>query len=143
MKAAVGAAAGVAVGASLAGGGGGGGYGRYNSNYRPDGFTCSGDSSKAGVGPDVGNGDWKTKMTDCLSGALENNNYAGATSCKLASGPSFGFYKGNSHYDDAQDCYDQCSPCLLDSINKGREVTTHCDYKSGGHHCFMGYTYGG
>lgn len=70
-------------------------------------------------------------MTDCLAN-LATGTWVGYERAPKDDqgnplGPTFGFYKGETHHsstEDASDCYNQCRDCLKDGINNHRAVTT-------------------
>ena len=64
-------------------------------------------------------------------------------------GPTFGFYKGEAHWDGSgTDCFNACAPCLQQGINANQAVTTTCEStkKTGlldrKQTCTMGFDYG-
>ena len=97
--------------------------------------SCSADDSDAAVVPFAKNIDWVDAMTICVQNLNADNN--DGTTCEpkdrkgLSLGPTFGFWKAETGKDqDPNDCYNQCSDCLLKGINNNRAVTTSCQYKT-------------
>ena len=94
--------------------------------------------------------DWKSQMTDCMN-QMDNSGWNGAH-CTPSEGPSFGFWKGETHNEDGKNCFDICQPCIAQAIRNGRGVSTSCTYtdKVGPSQigvtrwtCNMGFDYGG
>lgn len=136
-----------------------GSVGRFQNHHNIHDKTetiCSAHTSTADVVAFANNSEWVNAMTGCLT-RLDNDNWEGYKCAPGDSqgnplGPTFGFYKGETHHsspDDASDCYTQCSGCLQDGINDHRAVTTSCQFKTYAWAgpavlwtCDMGFDYG-
>lgn len=143
---AVSAASGVAVGSLLTSSSSNRPWGSTGGANEGEKLYCS--ANQSGAVPDwAANPAWAANMTACLQ-QMNNAGWNGAE-CKpaladgTALGPSFGFYKGEEHYDDGQDCYNQCAGCLKQGIDWKQAQTTVCKY-SLPHKvtCDMGFDYG-
>lgn len=133
-----------------------GSVGRFQTIHDKTETTCSATTSTADVVPFAQNQYWVDAMTDCL-GDLYTGTWAG-TECAPKDdqgnplGPTFGFWKGETHHssaEDAYDCWTQCSGCLQEGINNHRAVTTSCQFKTYAWAgpaviwtCNMGFDYG-
>lgn len=96
---------------------------------------------------------WNSTMWGCLE-KMNNDGWNGAE-CVPASadgtqlGPTFGFWKGEAHWEGTgTECYNMCSDCLKSGINALQAVTTTCEYEkwtgllNRKQHCDVGFTYG-
>ena len=119
-------------------------------------ITCSADTSTADVVPCAKSEQRVDDMTECLDN-LDTGTWAGYECAPKDDqgnplGPTFGFYKGETHHsssDDPSDCYTQCSDCLQKGINNHRAATTSCQFTTyawAGRAvlwtCDMGFDYG-
>ena len=94
-------------------------------------LKCSANDSDAQVTDWSGTVEWKSQMIDCME-EMNNSGWNGA-SCQpqangTALGPGFGFWKGETHNSNGQNCYSLCVNCLVEGINSGKGVTTSCQY---------------
>lgn len=119
-------------------------------------LSCSADDSSASTTDWSTTAGWNNQMIACM-GQMDNSGWNGAE-CKPttdgkptspALGPSFGFWKGETHNTDGQNCYNLCSQCLATGINEGHGVTTSCTFTSYiawgpavAWTCNMGFDYG-
>ena len=95
-------------------------------------------------------------MIGCLdqlnSSTWDGNTCAPKDSNGTPIGPTFGFWKGETHHSspqDAEDCFEQCYYCLRGGIYAQQAVTTSCQFKSYAAlgpaikwTCDMGFDYG-
>ena len=125
--------------------------GLVDSMGHKDCVTCSA-NQKNSIADFTQAPEWTSDMLACLQ-QMNNTGWNGAE-CKPAAsngaalGPSFGFWKGNVRFNDGQECFDQCAPCLAQGINWHEAVTTSCQYMYKDStfkrktYCTMGFDYG-
>lgn len=133
-----------------------GSVGRFQGIHDKTETICSADTSTADVVAFANTKKWVDDMTGCLSN-LAGDTWAGYECAPKddhgnPSGPTFSFYKGETHHSsasDASDCYTQCGDCLREGINNHRAVTTSCQFKTYAWlgpavlwTCNMGFDYG-
>ncbi|KAL8710568.1 MAG: hypothetical protein Q9220_004792 [cf. Caloplaca sp. 1 TL-2023] len=114
--------------------------------------TCSADTSNAAVADFANTSGWVGAMNGCLY-TLNQDSWTGdhphMCSPKDQSGnklgnPDFGFYSKGEKWNDQENCFQKCQPCLSRGINKHLAVTTYCRYDAGGGSwCEMGFVYEG
>lgn len=118
----------------------------------PSQLTCTAGNSTA-LPPNVANVDdfwnrWWMDMSDCLLWTLGVDVWVNPHFCSTpltnqyyhTTGVQYVWYSKAQGWHDVKDCYEKCSPCLQNSIDKHLLGNTTATYDAGsGNFCEMGF----